>query len=72
MSAAPVSYYDMTLAKIRERILNADVSRKAIAAGVGISQAMLRRKLSGETALTVSEIDALARVLGCRMSEIVA
>lgn len=72
MSAAPVSYYDMTLELIRERIAAAGITPKAIAAGVGISQAALRRKLSGETVLTVCEIGKLARVLGCPMSAIVA
>lgn len=70
--SAPVSYYDMTLAKINERISNATVTRQAIAAGVGISVAKLRLKLSGESTLTVREIGAIAETLGCRMSQLVA
>ncbi len=72
MNAAPVSYYDMTLTLIRDRMEAAGITCTAIAAGVGISQTTLRRKLSGETVLTVREIGALARVLGCPMSAIVA
>lgn len=72
MSAGFVSYYDMTLELIRERIAAAGLTRKEIAAGVGISQTTLRRKLSGETMLTVRDISALAETLGCKMSAIVA
>lgn len=70
--SAPVSYYDMTLALIRERIAAAGMTCTAIAAGVGISVGTLRRKLAGTDTLTVHEIRVLADVLGCRMSEIVA
>ena len=72
MSAAPVSYYDATLALINSRVSNAEVTRKDIAAGMRISQKLLGRKLSGDSMLTVQDIGKLARVLGCRMSELVA
>ena len=72
MSAALVSYYDMTLERIRERITAAGLSPKTIAAALGVSQAAMRCKLSGETVLTVREIGSLAEMFGCSLSEIVA
>jgi len=70
--SAPVSYYDMTLALIKGKISDSALTRAAIAAGVGISVSTLRRKLAGESTLTVREIGSIAGVLGCKMSEIVA
>lgn len=72
MSATLVSYYDMTLDRIRDRITTTGLAPKTIAAGMGVSQKVLRRKLSGETVLTVREIGDLAELFGCPMSEIVA
>lgn len=72
MSAAPVSYYDATLGLIRDRIEAAGMTAEATAAALGVSQATMRRKLSGETVLTVREIGDLAHALGCPMSAIVA
>lgn len=70
--SAPYSYYDAMLAEILRRIDAAGMTRKDIAAGLGISQRLLGRKLSGEALLAVKEVSKLARVLGCRMSELVA
>ncbi|WP_427018588.1 helix-turn-helix domain-containing protein [Pseudarthrobacter sp. P1] len=71
-TAGPYSYYDATLAKIRAVIAGSPLTYKAVAAGVGMSDSTLRRRLSGEGTLMVSDIAALAEVLGCRMSALVA
>ena len=70
--SAPYSYYDATLLKIMGRVANSDLTRKDIAARLGWSTGKLSRKLKGETMLMVSDIGNLSRVLGCKMSELVA
>ncbi|BCW70349.1 helix-turn-helix transcriptional regulator [Arthrobacter sp. NicSoilB8] len=72
MSATLVSYYDMTLELIRERIEAVGMTSETVASWLGISTEALSQKLSGETVLTVREIGDLAEVLGCLMSDIVA
>lgn len=72
MSATLISYYDMTLERIRERIEAAGMTSETIASWLDIPHEALSRKLSGETVLTVREIGDLAEALGCRMSELVA
>ncbi|MDR7081454.1 hypothetical protein J2X01_000731 [Arthrobacter ginsengisoli] len=72
MSAAPVSYYDMTLDRIRERLHASDVSPAYAAVALRITRAELEDKLSGAVVLTVREIHTLAETFGCPMSEIVA
>lgn len=70
--AVMVSYYDATLALIKARIKDSGITRKAIAARMGWSTGKLSRKLKGETMLMVSDIGNLSRVLGCKMSDLVA
>ncbi len=68
----PFSYYDATLALIGAAVSVSGLPTSAIAAGLGVSESALARKLSGDVTLTVREIGALADVLSCRMSALVA
>jgi plasmid maintenance system antidote protein VapI len=49
---------------LRQAILNAGVSRYAIAQQTGVSEAALSRFVSGERGLTLESVDRLLPVLG--------
>lgn len=66
------SYYDATLALIRERMDASDVSPAYAAVKLRITQDELAAKLSGAVLLRPDEIATLAELFGCPLSEIVA
>lgn len=71
--SAPVSYYDAMLAEINRRLDAAGMNpttSKDVAAELRMSTSVLRRKLNGMQPLMLNDIGRLARVLGCRPSDL--
>lgn len=66
------SYYDATLALIRDRMEASDMSSAFVAVALRITRDELAAKLSGAALLRPDEIATLAHLFGCPMSEIVA
>ncbi len=66
------SYYNATLALIRDRMETSGVSPEYAAVALRITQTELAGKLAGTVLLRPAEIATLAEIFGCPMSEIVA
>jgi hypothetical protein len=66
------SYYNATLALIRDRMETSDMSPAFVAVALRINRDELAAKLSGASPLRPDEIATLAQLFGCPMSAIVA
>lgn len=60
----------MNLPEFRAAVARADVSNRALAAHLGLSEQALYNKMSGKTEFKNSEIVKLAEVLGLSMEDV--
>ncbi|MDJ0317862.1 hypothetical protein [Arthrobacter antibioticus] len=71
LNPAIAEQYNHTLTHIRQLVETSTLPRKAIADSVGLSAARMRRKLAGETVLTVNDVCAFAYVFKVDPAELV-
>lgn len=70
LSPAIAEQYNHTLSQICQLVETSALSRKAVADSVGLSVARMRRKLAGETVLTVNDVCAFADAFKVNPSEL--
>ncbi|PYI39791.1 hypothetical protein CVS30_03790 [Arthrobacter psychrolactophilus] len=68
----PDEWCQLLAKRIHGLVETSPLSRKDVAAAVGLTPDRMRRKLRGETRLMITDVFAFARVLEIKPSELIA